>query len=111
MCTYFSPRGDKGISLIVTREKLKVHMDEKTREHPNNTDLSIVREIPREIDFPLECEVTSLAMTPNSPPPPIHPHPPTHRHFLSSIDCGVVGGLLVKAVRIHIGQVCAQLSW
>ena len=48
-------------------------MDEKTREHPNNTDLSIVRELP--------------------------------------IDCGVVGGLLVKAVRIHIGQVCAQLSW
>ena len=86
--------------MIATREKLKVHMDEKTREHPNNTDLSIVREIPREIDFPLECEVTSLAMTPN-------PHPPTHRHFLSSIDCGVVGGLLVKAVRIHIEQVCA----
>lgn len=87
--------------MIATREKLKVHMDEKTREHPNNTDLSTVREIPREIDFPLECEVTSLAMTP--PPPP----PSTHRHFLSSIDCGVVGGLLVKAVRIHIEQVCA----
>ena len=86
--------------MIATREKLKVHMDEKTREHPNNTDLSTVREIPREIDFPLECEVTSLAMT---PPPP----PSTHRHFLSSIDCGVVGGLLVKAVRIHIEQVCA----
>ena len=47
--------------MIATREKLKVHMDEKTREHPNNTDLSIVREIPREIDFRLECEVTSLA--------------------------------------------------
>lgn len=87
--------------MIATREKLKVHMDEKTREHPNSTDLSIVREIPREIDFPLECEVTSLAMTPNPP------HPPTHRHFLSSIDCGLVGGLLVKAVRIHIEQVCA----
>lgn len=85
--------------MIATREKLKVHMDEKTREHPNNTDLSTVREIPREIDFPLECEVTSLAMTP--------PPPSTHRHFLSSIDCGVVGGLLVKAVRIHIEQVCA----
>ena len=105
MCTYCSPRGDKGISLIATLEKLKVHMDEKTREHPNNTDLSIVKEIPREIDFPLECEVTSLAMT--NTPPPLHTHPPTHRHFLSSIDCGVVGGLLVKAVRIHIGQVCA----
>ena len=89
--------------MIATREKLKVHMDEKTREHPNNTDLSTVREIPREIDFPLECEVTSLAMTP--PPPP----PSTHRHFLSSIDCGVVGGLLVKAVRIHIEQVCVKL--
>lgn len=88
--------------MIATREKLKVHMDEKTREHPNNTDLSIVREIPREIDFPLECEVTSLAMTPPPSPPPS-----THRHFLSSIDCGVVGGLLVKAVRIHIEQVCA----
>ena len=81
--------------MIATREKLKVHMDEKTREHPNNTDLSIVRELPREIDFPLECEVTALAMTPTPPPLP------------SSIDCGVVGGLLVKAVRIHIEQVCA----
>ena len=91
--------------MTVTREKLKVHIDEKTREHPNNTDISIVGEIPGKIDFPLEYEVTSLAMT------PIHTHPPTHRHFLSSIDCGVVGGLLVKAVRIHIGQVCAQLSW
>ena len=57
--------------MIATREKLKVHMDEKTREHPNNTDLSIVRELPREIDFPLECEVTALAMTP-TPPPPFH---------------------------------------
>ena len=84
MCTYFSPRGDKGI----------------------------VGEIRGKIDFPLECEVTSLVMTPiPPPPPPIHTHPPTHRHFLSSIDCGIVGGLLVKAVRIHIGQVCAQLSW
>ena len=97
--------------MIVTREKLKAHMDEKTREHPNNTYISIVGEIPGEIDFPLECEVTSLAMTPTPPPPANHTHPPRHRHFLSSIDCGVVGGLLVKAVRIHIGQVCAQLSW
>ena len=72
MCTFFSPRGDKGISLIVTREKRKVHMDEKTREHPNNTDISIVGEIPREIDFPLECEVTSLAMTPTPPPPRLY---------------------------------------
>ena len=63
--------------MIATREKLKVHMDEKTREHPNNTDLSIVKEIPKEIDFPLECEVTSLAMT-NPPPPP--PSTPTHPH-------------------------------
>ena len=99
--------------MIATREKLKVHMDEKTREHPNNTDISIVGEIPREIDFPLECEVTSLAMTPT----PTHPPTPTLTQtlsifrspslLLSSIDCGVVGGILVKAVRIHIEGVCA----
>ena len=68
--------------MIATREKLKVHMDEKTQEHPNDTDLSIVREIPREIDFPLECEVTSLAMTPTPYPPSTHTHPHTDTFYL-----------------------------
>ena len=70
--------------MIVTREKRKVHMDEKTREHPYNTGISIVGEIPREIDFPLECEVTSLAMTP-TPPPSTHTHPYTDTFYLPLI--------------------------
>ena len=70
--------------MIVTREKRKVHMDEKIREHPNNTDITIVGEIPREIDFPLECEVTSLAMTP-TPPASTHTHPHTDTFYLPLI--------------------------
>ena len=101
MCTFFSPRGDKGISLIVTREKRKVHMDEKTREHPNNTDISIVGEIPREIDFPLECEVTPLARPPPPPPPPIHPHTDT---FYLPLIVGLWEGSLSRQCAFTLGR-------
>lgn len=88
--------------MIVTREKRKVHMDEKTREHPNNTDISIVGEIPREIDFPLECEVTSLAMTP-TPPASTHTHPHTDTFYLP-LTVGLWEGSLSRQCAFTLGR-------